>query len=318
MNKLLLSRQILAHFKSIPPLVVTALSLMTFCLTAGSALAEDHHADKKIFSVTDIKPGFYFLQGKGGNILLSNGKEGLLIVDSDYSEMTPALEEALAKFEGGLKYVLNTHWHGDHTQGNQVLGHQAEIIAHDNVYTRLNSRQEVKLFNMVSEPYEEHALPNITFDHSLTLRFNGETIKALHLPNGHTDGDSIIFFESANIVHMGDHYFNGMFPFVDVGSNGSVRGVAKNIAGMLNKIDDQTIVVPGHGPISNKKELIAFREMLIGTANEVESMMKESMSLEAIQEKGLSDQWKKWGNGFLNEKLWISIVHSSLEQDAKK
>ncbi|MFD2230185.1 MBL fold metallo-hydrolase [Alkalimarinus sediminis] len=290
----------------------------TFCFSANTVLAEDHHSDKKIFSVTEIKPGFHFLQGKGGNILLSDGKEGLLIVDSDYSEMTPALEETLGKYEGSLKYVLNTHWHGDHTEGNKALGHQAEIVAHDNVYTRLNSRQEVKLFNMVSEPYEAHALPNITFDTSLTLRFNGETIKALHMPNGHTDGDSIIFFENANIVHMGDHYFNGMFPFVDVDSNGSVHGVADNIEEMLHKIDDNTIVVPGHGPISNKKELMAFREMLMGTADEVQMMMNKGLTLEAIQEKGLSEQWAVWGNGFLNEKVWIGIVHSSLVQDAKK
>tara|TARA_R110001592_G_scaffold103298_1_gene291127 strand:+ start:8555 stop:9124 length:570 start_codon:yes stop_codon:yes gene_type:complete len=187
-----------------------------------------------------------------------------------------------------------------------------------NVYQRLNNRQEVKLFNMVSEPYPADALPDITFDHSLTLRFNDETIKALHRPNGHTDGDCIIFFEKANIVHMGDNYFNGMFPFVDVGTNGSVRGVVKNIDGMLDQITDDIIVVPGHGPFSNKKELVAFRDMLVATANEVEKMMAQKMNLEAIQEKGLSAQWKIWGNGFLNEKVWISIVHSSLTKDAEK
>ncbi|EDM66804.1 Zn-dependent hydrolase, glyoxylase family [Moritella sp. PE36] len=271
-----------------------------------------------MFKVTELKPGFQFLQGKGGNILLSAGKDGLLIVDSDYSEMTPALQEVLAQHKSYLKYVLNTHWHGDHTQGNKVLGKNAEIIAHDNVYQRLNSRQEVKLFNMVSKPYPAHALPDITFDHSLTLRFNDETIKALHLPNGHTDGDSIIFFEKANIVHMGDHFFNGMFPFVDVGTNGSVRGVVKNINGILDKIADDTIVVPGHGAISNKQQLIAFKDMLVGTINEVEVMMTQQMNLKAIQEKGLSEQWKVWGQGFLNEKVWIGIVHSSLTKDAVK
>jgi glyoxylase-like metal-dependent hydrolase (beta-lactamase superfamily II) len=292
--------------------------LASLCCVTNIAFAEDHHSDKQIFNVTELNPGFQFLQGKGGNILLSTGKDGLLIVDSDYSDMTPALEETLAQYKSDLKYVLNTHWHGDHTQGNKQLGKRAAIIAHDNVYQRLNSRQEVKLFNMVSEPYPADALPDITFDHSLTLRFNGETIKALHLPNGHTDGDSIIFFEKANIVHMGDHYFNGMFPFVDVGTNGSVRGVVNNIEGMLDQINTDTIVVPGHGPISNKKELLAFTDMLIATAKEVEVMMASKMSLEAIQEKGLTEQWKVWGNGFLNEKVWIGIVHSSLAKDAVK
>lgn len=282
------------------------------------AIADDHHGDKKVFKVTELKPGFQFLQGKGGNILLSTGKDGLLIVDSDYSEMSPALQETLAQYNSELKYVLNTHWHGDHTQGNKALGKTATIIAHDNVYERLNSHQEVKLFNMVSKPYPADALPDITFDHSLTLRFNDETIKALHLPNGHTDGDSIIFFEKANIVHMGDHFFNGMFPFVDLGTKGNVRGVVKNIDGILDKIADDTIVIPGHGAISNKKQLIAFRDMLVGTTSEVKMMMMKKMSLEAIQEKGLSDQWKIWGNGFLNEKIWISIVHSSLTKNAAK
>jgi len=282
-----------------------------FCVT-NVVLAEDHNSDKKMFKVTELKPGFQFLQGKGGNILLSTGKDGLLIVDSDYSEMTPALQQTLAQYKSDLKYVLNTHWHGDHTQGNKVLGKNAEIIAHENVYQRLNSSQEVKLFNMVTKPYPADALPDITFDHSLTLRFNGETIKALHLPNGHTDGDSIIFFEKANIVHMGDHYFNGMFPFVDVGTNGSVRGVVKNINEILDKIADDTIVIPGHGAISNKEELIAFKDMLVGTTNEVEVMMTQNMNLEAIQKKGLSKQWQVWGKGFLNEKVWISIIHSSL------
>ena len=292
------------------------------CLT-NVVLAEDHNADKKMFKVTELKPGFQFLQGKGGNILLSAGKDGLLIVDSDYSEMTPALQEILAQHKSDLKYVLNTHWHGDHTQGNKVLGKNAAIIAHDNVYQRLNSRQEVKLFNMVSKPYPAEALPDITFDHSLTLRFNDETITALHLPNGHTDGDSIIFFEKANIVHMGDHFFNGMFPFVDVGTNGSVRGVVKNIDGILDKIADDTIVIPGHGAISNKQQLIAFKDMLVGTINEVEVMMTQKMNLKAMQEKGLSEQWQVWGQGFLSEKVWIGIIHSSLTvsrqtQDAVK
>ena len=295
-------------------IINSPLFLALFCLLSFYTVAEEHHSDSPSFKVTELKPGYHFLQGKGGNILLQEGGEGLLIVDSDYSVMTPALEMVLSRYKPGLKHVLNTHWHGDHTQGNKTLGQRANIIAHDYVYKRLNSHQEIKLFNMVSEPYPKHALPNVTFDHSLTLHFNDETIKALHLPNGHTDGDSIIFFETANIVHMGDHFFNGMFPFVDVGSNGSVRGVANNIQNMLNSIDDNTIVVPGHGPIANKKALIDFRKMLLGTAAEVEAAIAKNMPLEAIQTKGLSAQWEPWGNGFLNEATWITIVFNSLNK----
>lgn len=277
------------------------------------SLAEEHHSRSPEFKTTKIAPGFYFLQGSGGNILLSEGDDGLLIIDSDYSTMTPALKKALSQFKGQLKYVLNTHWHSDHTEGNLELGKQATIIAHDNVYTRLTSRQEIKLFNKVVEPYPAEGLPVITFDHSLTLHFNGETIKAIHYPHGHTDGDSVIFFEESNIVHMGDHLFNGFYPFVDLDSKGSVKGMIENIDKVLPMIGDKTIVVPGHGPLANKQDLIAFRDMLEGTSKEVETMQGKSMSLEAMQEKGLSDKWDSWEDGFLPEKVWIKILYNSLK-----
>ena len=225
------------------------------------------------------------------------------------------MQETLATFKQPLQYVLNTHWHGDHTQGNKALGHQATIVAHDNVYKRLNSKQEVKLFNMVSEPYPKHALPDITFDHQMTLHFNNHAIKVKHLPNGHTDGDSVVIFKDLNIIHMGDHFFNGFYPFVDVDSGGRVRGVAKNVTRLLKQIDDKTMIVPGHGPVASKNDLIAFRDMLLGTANEVEAMMKD-MSLEKIQAAGLRAQWDDWQDGFLNEATWIKIVFDSLS--AKK
>jgi glyoxylase-like metal-dependent hydrolase (beta-lactamase superfamily II) len=278
---------------------------------------EDHHSESPSFSVSELGSEFYLLQGKGGNILASKGADGVLLIDSDYADMSPALESTLSELGGELQYVINTHWHGDHTQGNQTLGKTADIIAHDNVYTRLNSKQEIKLFNMVSEPYPSHALPDITFDSKLTLRFNGQTIELVHAANGHTDGDSVVFFDDANIVHMGDHFFNGIFPFVDVETKGSVRGTAKNIESLLGRIKDDTQIIPGHGPLANKADLIAFHDMLLGTAAEVELMMKDGKSLEAIQKAGLSDTWDSWAGGFLDEPTWIAIVHSSLEADAK-
>ncbi|MAM87254.1 MAG: MBL fold metallo-hydrolase [unclassified Hahellaceae] len=310
MNKQRNQHHVQYAFKS----VCTAATFVGF---AGVAVADDsHHQDKTAFTSSELKPGFVLLQGKGGNVLLSHGEDGLLLIDNDYTEMSPALETALKGYDGKLKYVFNTHWHGDHTGGNQALG-EAEIIAHDNVHKRLSSRQEVKLFNMVSEPYPKDALPDITFDHGVTLRFNAETVNALHLPKGHTDGDSIIFFESANIVHMGDHFFAGMFPFVDVASGGNVRNMAENITSVLDRIDDKAVVVPGHGEVSDKQALIDFRNMLSATADEVEIMMKKGLSLETIQEKGLSQQWDKWGKGFINEKTWIGIVHDSLSKAGK-
>lgn len=288
-----------------------------FAIWAGPIYAAvDHHDDGPKFKTQEVKPGFTMLQGKGGNVLISQGQDGLLIIDDDYSEMSSALKETLEKFGGDLKYILNTHWHPDHTGGNIALGKGTDIIAHDNVYKRLSTKQEIKLFNVVKKPYPRSALPVITFDRSLTLHFNGDQIRALHFPNGHTDGDSIIYFKSAGIVHMGDHYFAGTFPFVDVNTGGSVRGMAKNITDMLDSIDGDTLVVPGHGPLSNKKALIEFRDMISGTADEVESMMKNSMSLEAMQDKGLSKKWDEWAKGSIDEKTWIMIIRNSLEKDA--
>ncbi|WP_197475874.1 MULTISPECIES: MBL fold metallo-hydrolase [unclassified Oleiphilus] len=225
--------------------------------------------------------------------------------------MSGGLEKTLDTFGKPLKYILNTHWHGDHTQGNKLLGKEPTVVAHDNVYQRLNSRQEVKLFNMVSEPYPKHALPDITYDHRMTIHFNGHDISVMHLPIGHTDGDSVIFFKEQNIVHLGDHFFNGFYPFVDVDAGGRVRGVAQNIDRILDSIDDSTQIVPGHGPMATKPDLIAFRDMLRGTAKEVESMMNDK-SLEEIQSAGLSAKWDEWENGFLNEPTWIKIVFNSL------
>ena len=283
---------------------------------ASLALAESHHAPEKQFKVSEIKPGFHFLQGKGGNILLSEGDDGLLIVDADYQDMSPALEKALGSFDKKLKYVLNTHWHGDHTQGNKALGHHATIVAHDNVHKRLSTRQEVKLFNMVSEPYPKHALPDVTYEKAMTLYFNNHAIRLIHLPAGHTDGDTVVFFEGENLIHMGDHFFNGFFPFVDVDAGGNVRGMANNITSLLDAINDNTVIVPGHGPIANKKDLIAFRDMLLGTAREIEEKMKTKSMVE-IQQEGLSEKWKPWTKGFLAEAKWIKIVHDSLSKYSK-
>jgi len=254
------------------------------------------------------------LQGKGGNLALINGKQGILLIDADYTVMSDALKKELEKY-GGVKkltYLINTHWHGDHTQGNYALGHNARIIAHDNVRARLLTTQEIKLFNMVSKPYPEHALPSITYEKSLSLHMNDEEIELIHFPRGHTDGDSVVFFKKANVVHMGDHFFSGFYPFVDVANGGNVLNMAKNVKTILSMVDDKTKIIPGHGPLSNKKDLQAFHNMLVETSAEVKLMKDKGMSLEKIQEKGLSSKWDPWTKGFLTTEAWIGILHSSL------
>jgi len=279
------------------------------------AVAEKHHTDSPKFKSIQLTDNIWMLRGRGGNVAVLTGKQGILMIDADYKNMSPALQKALEPFGGKQKltYIINTHWHGDHTQGNKVFGKHAKIVAHDNVRTRLLSTQEVKLFKMISKPYPEHAVPSITYDKSMHLYMNGQKVNIVHFADGHTDGDSIVFFEKANVVHMGDHYFSGFFPFVDVGTGGNVLNMAANVKKVLAMIDDKTQVIPGHGPLSTKTDLQDFYNMLIGTSNEVKAMKDKGKTLAEIKKAGLSDKWKDWTDGFLSTEVWIGIVHSSLK-----
>ncbi len=293
------------------------LSTALFCtstLISSYALAEEHHAETPSFTSTEVSKNLWMLQGKGGNVALMTGQQGILMIDDDYKEMSPALVEQVKHFGGldKLTYIINTHWHGDHTGGNFALGSHAQIIAHDNVRTRLLSSQEIKLFKMVSKPYPEKALPDVTFTKAMTLHINDEEIKIVHFSNGHTDGDSIVFFKKANVVHMGDHHFSGFFPFVDIDHGGNVLNMAKNIKEVLAIISDTTQIIPGHGPLSNKADLQDFHDMLVGTSAEVQKMKDEGLKLEQIKSKGLSKQWDSWTDGFISSETWIDIVYNSL------
>jgi len=284
-------------------------------LISAPAIAEKHHADSPSFKSTQLTSNILMLQGKGGNLALLKGKQGLLLIDADYTAMSAALKAELGKHGGvdKLAYLINTHWHGDHTQGNLALGHHTQIIAHDNVRERLLTKQEIKLFKMVTKPYPEHALPSITYQTKMTMHINSEELEVVHFPGGHTDGDSVVFFKNANVVHMGDHFFNGFFPFVDVDNGGNVLTMAENVKTILSRVNDKTKLIPGHGPLANKKELQAFHDMLVGTAAEVKAMKDKGMKLEQIRKKGLSAKWKAWTDGFLSTNVWIDIVHSSLK-----
>ena len=290
-------------------------ALLVSAAVVTPVLAEDHHASALSFKTQSLTNNISMLSGQGGNVAVMSGDQGLLMIDDDYQKMSPALQRALTPFGGEdkLTYIINTHWHGDHTQGNLHFGHSAQIIAHDNVRERLLTSQEVKLFNMKTQPYPEHALPSITYEKALTLHMNGEEVELLHLPGGHTDGDSVVFFKKANVVHMGDHFFNGFFPFVDVENGGNVARMAQNVGQVLTMLDAKAIIIPGHGPIATKPDLTAFKRMLEGTSAEIEGMRAKGMSLKEMQTEGLSEQWDEWTDGFLSESVWISIVNSSLD-----
>jgi len=232
--------------------------VIAFLLLPSLCNAQDDFSKVQI-KATKISGNVYMLEGSGGNIGVSVGEDGILIVDDQFAPLADKIRAALKTLgEGKLKFILNTHWHGDHTGGNAQFGRDAPIIAHDNVRKRLSTEQRSEIFKNTTPASPKDALPVITFDQSLSVHFNGEEIKVIHFPHGHTDGDSVIFFTTSNVVHMGDDFFSGRFPFVDLDSGGSVEGLTKNIAEIIPKLPAGVKLIPGHGPISTVDDLKSY------------------------------------------------------------
>ncbi|MEM6583225.1 MAG: MBL fold metallo-hydrolase [Pseudomonadota bacterium] len=272
--------------------------------------------DELSIKVTPIQANLYLLQGRGGNVVASIGDDGILIIDDDYAEYAPAYQEALGELtnsEGVPRLIINTHWHGDHTGSNGYWGEKGSVIlANTQVYARMSTQQHMAFFDRTVEPSPAIALPMVTYGDAIEVRFNHDTLKVQHYPNGHTDGDSIVFFTGENVVHMGDHYFKDVFPFVDIGSGGNVLGFTANIEAVLALIDDNTVVVPGHGSLATKAELQSYHDMLVTTTQMVQSQLAQGKTIEAIAKTGLGERWQSWGDGFISEASWIAFIGSSL------
>ena len=284
-------------------------ALVLALLPSAFARAQDQDFSKVEIKVTPVAGKIFMLQGSGGNIGVSAGPDGLLIVDDQYAPLSDKIQAALKGLsDGKLKFILNTHWHGDHVGGNENFGAEAPIFAQTNVRKRMSTEQTIFGEKVPASPAK--ALPVVTFDDSLSIHFNGEEIQAIHFPNGHTDGDSVIFFTGSNVVHMGDEFFNGMFPFVDIGSGGSVEGLTKNIGKILDRLPADVKVIPGHGPLATKEGLAAYHRMLVETSRFVHEQIAAGQSVEQIKAAGLPEEWKPWGGGFINTDRWIETIAS--------
>jgi len=278
------------------------------------AIAQDDYSKVEI-KATKVSGNVYMLEGSGGNIGVSIGVDGILIVDDEFAPLAEKIKAALKNLgEGKLKFILNTHWHVDHTGGNAPLGKEATIIAHDNVRKRLSTEQRLEFFKQTVPASPSEAWPVITFDQSLSVHFNGEEIKVIHFPHGHTDGDSVIFFTTSNVVHMGDDFFAGRFPFVDLDSGGSVQGMAKNVGEIIPKLPAGVKLIPGHGPISTIDDLKAYHRMLLETTEIVRKKIAAKKSLEQVKKEGLPAAWKSWGEGFIKTDQWLELVYRSLSK----
>lgn len=276
----------------------TALFCSGFSL---SALGAEQDFDAVQVTASAVAGNVHMLQGSGGNIAVSLGTDGVLMVDDQFAPLSEKIKATIKTLGGGApRFLLNTHHHGDHSGGNENFADAATIIAHNNVRVRLSDPEA----NRVPK-----ALPVITYEDGITMFVNGEEIRVIHLPNGHTDGDSAIWFTESNVIHMGDEYVVGTFPFVDLTSGGSIVGLITNHANILSQIPDDIKIIPGHGPLSTKAEMAAWIQGVQTTAEYVLDQISAGKDLKDIVAAGLPDEYESWGRGFISERSWIEAIY---------
>lgn len=275
------------------------LSALTLLLTVSTAWSQSITPHK----VTDT---IYMFEGRGGNIGVSTGEDGILIIDTQFNNMADPIRDAIKDLNNGdIKFILNTHFHGDHTGGNKALGQGVPIIAHENVWKRMSRGKDLR-----NDEFR-NSIPVITYDQTVSLHFNGEEIKLVHFPTGHTDTDSIVFFTKSNVIHMGDHFFVDRFPFIDLASGGDVAHYIKNVEAIIAQVPDDVKIIPGHGPMATKQNLKEFHAMLVKVVGMVREEMKSGISKKDLQASGILDDYDEHGAGFVNTKRWIGIVYDS-------
>jgi glyoxylase-like metal-dependent hydrolase (beta-lactamase superfamily II) len=284
---------------------------------ATAVVAEDQFKDVEI-KTTEVGDGIYMLTGQGGNIGVSAGSDGVFLIDDQFAPLTEKIKTAIAALsDQPVRFLLNTHWHPDHTGGNENMGKTGTVIvAHNNVRKRLAVDNFIDMFSMEAPAMDMAGLPVITFDGSLTFHLNGGEIIVSHVSNAHTDGDSIVWFREVNVIHTGDIYFAGMYPFIDTNTGGSVAGTINALERVLTLSNDQTVIIPGHGPVSDKSSLLAYTNMLKTISNTIQKMIAGQSTLEQIQAaEPTRDFDGKYGDGFINNTAFVEMLYKDMVQD---
>jgi glyoxylase-like metal-dependent hydrolase (beta-lactamase superfamily II) len=287
-----------------------------FVLVAAPALAQQQDFSKVEVKAEKVAEGVYMLTGSGGNIGLSVGKSGTYLIDDQYAPLSDRILAAIkAITPDPVRFVVNTHWHGDHTGGNENMGKAgALLIAHENVRRRMSSEQFIALFGNKIPASPEDALPVVTFTDAITFHWNGDEIRVYHVPPAHTDTDSIVHFVRADVVHTGDVFFNGSYPFIDTSSGGRIDGVIEAAERVLAGTGPATRFIPGHGPVGSRADLQAYRDVLKAVRDRVAKLKAEGKSRdEVIAAKPTADHDAKWGTGFMKGDVFTGIVYDSLK-----
>ena len=262
------------------------------------------------------------LFGSGGNMALLVGDDGAVLIDDQFAPLTEKIRAAIAAItDKPVRFLINTHLHGDHTGGNANFGKAgAIIVAHDNVRRRMSRSQFSERFKSTTPPAPPAALPLVTFAEEVTLHLDGDSIHVVHLPPAHTDGDSFIHFMGANVIHMGDTFFNGSYPYIDTGSGGSVDGVVASADRVLAIANEETRIIPGHGPVSTRADLAEYRRVVSTIRDRVQAMVRQGKSLaEVVASKPTAEFDAKWGKGFMTSDVFLDIVYGDLKaRDGKR
>ncbi|MFP3944047.1 MAG: MBL fold metallo-hydrolase [Alphaproteobacteria bacterium] len=282
---------------------------------APGVQAQQNFEDVTI-ETTDLGNGLYMLAGRGGNIGVSAGEDGVFMIDDQYAPLTEKIRAAIAGItDKPVRYVINTHWHGDHTGGNENLGKAgAVIVAHENVRKRMSTDQVMEAFGRTVEASPEAALPVITFTENVTFHLNGREARVIHVAHAHTDGDSIVHFPEADVIHMGDLLFNGMYPFIDIGSGGDLDGMIAGQEMALELAGEKTKIIPGHGPLADRAALKRNHDLLVEVRKRVKKLAEAGKSEdEAVAADPLKDLNEEWGGGFINGERMVRFAYQSLE-----
>ena len=284
-------------------------------LMAPPAAAQQDMADVEV-KAEHVAGQVHVLFGRGGNIGVFAGDEAVILIDDQFAPLTPKIEAAVRTIsDKPIRFILNTHWHGDHTGGNENFGKAGVVIvAHDNVYRRMSTDQFMAAFNRHVPAAPRAALPVVTFNAELAFHLNGEEVRAHHIAHAHTDGDSLVHFTKSNVIHMGDIMFNGFYPFIDLGSGGNVKGMIAGVEKALAIADENTRIIPGHGPLTDRKGLEAYHRMLVTARDRVQKLIDEGKSLEdAIAAKPMADYDEAWGKAFIKPEQFVTFVYRSLK-----